>query len=175
MTAPASTGLRAGRWSVQPATGRAAFAVRDVLRRTVRGTLPLTSACVEVDARGVPVTVRAELDLAGVSTGHPRRDRDLLGPPFFDVQASPRLAFTGGPAAPRADGRWRLPGTLVMKGAQCPVELAVEVAPQGRAHRVRATTTLDRRELGITVPALLVGRAVEVVVEVDLLPPDGPA
>ena len=163
------TPLAAGVWSVDVTTARAGFRCRDVLHRPVLGSLDVTSGVVEVAESGKPVGVRAVLDLASVETGSGRRDKDLRGRSFFDVQSSGYLTFVGGCAQRRADGGWTLPGTLTLKGERCPVELEIDVSDAGR--RVRATATLDRRDLGIHVPRLLVGTAVEITVEVDLQPP----
>lgn len=159
--------LATGRWTVLPGSARASFRCRDVLHRTVTGTVSVTAGAVDVDARGVPVSVLAELDLSSVDTGNARRDRDLRGPRMLDAEGSPLLAFRGGPATARDDGGWVLPATLTMKGVTCPVEVAVAV----NGHRVSVSATVDRRELGIRAPRLLVGTAVTVLVEAELVPP----
>lgn len=159
--------LAAGVWVLDPSTTRAEFRARDVLRKTVVGTLPVLSGQVRVDTRGRPVEVTAELDLAGVSTGIGRRDTDLRGRHFLDVATSPVLRFRGEPAESDPQG-WRLDGVLTLKGVACPVQVhVVKTAP----HRVRATTSLDRRSLGIRVPRLLVAHRVEVTVDAGLTPP----
>jgi polyisoprenoid-binding protein YceI len=165
--------VAAGTWTVDPTTTRAQFRARDVFRRPVVGTLPVRVGRVEVATDGTPVEVVAELDLAGVATGIGRRDRDLLGRSFFDVRSSPVLRFAGGPARLDGEGRWLLAGTLALRGVECQVELAVELVGRGDgAARVRATTSLDRRDVGIRVPRLLVGHDVGVVVEAELVPPE---
>lgn len=167
-TAP---GLRTGTWTVAPSTTRAMFQVRDVLHRWVYGTLAVTSGSVGVDAQGIPSSAYAEVDLASVATGSERRDKDLRGRSFLDVQSSPRLVFSSGPATAAGPNRWTLPGRLAMKGMECPVLLQVQVTTTSSGARVRATTTLDRRQLGISAPRLLVGSEVVVTVEADLLAP----
>lgn len=164
----AATTVAAGTWFLRTATAQ--FCARDLLRKPVRGTLPVRSGQVRVGADGRVTGATAELDLAGVSTGHPKRDRDLRGRRFFDVEADPALRFTGGPAR-HEDGRWILPGTLRLKEIDCPVELAVEVLAAGAdALSVRATTALDRWDAGIRVPRLLLGRRVEITVTAQLVP-----
>jgi polyisoprenoid-binding protein YceI len=172
MSAPTRPGvLQPGRWAVTPTSSRAGFTARDVLRKPVVGTLDITSAYVEVDEHGIPVAVSAELDLASVDTGNDRRDTDLRGRRFFDVSGSPQLLFTGGPGVHRGDG-WSVPGLLTLRGVSCPVQLAVTVRERADGGRsVRAEAVLDRRDLGITVPRLLVGATVQVTVEAELLPP----
>jgi len=165
-------GLAAGTWTVDTASSTAQFRARDVLRKTVVGTLPVLSGSVQVSADGEPVQVAAELDLAGVETGNARRDRDLRGHRFFHVERGATLHATAGPARPDGEGRWVLTGELVLHTVRCPVELTAElVSLAGDRAVVRATTSLDRRDVGIDVPQLLVGRRVDVVVDAVLRVP----
>jgi polyisoprenoid-binding protein YceI len=164
--------LAAGTWQVDTAATSARFRARDVLRKPVDGTLPVLSAGVEVSPEGLPLHVWADLDLAGVATGSARRDRDLRGPRFFDVERGGVLRFTS--AAARADdaGRWRLPGELALGANRCAVSVEVQVqSAEGDRVTVLAATMLDRRELGIRVPRLLVGPMVTVTVEAVLVAP----
>lgn len=167
-----SAGVVAGTWTVDPTATAAQFRARDVLRKTVVGTLNVLSGDVEVSPDGVPVHVRAGLDLASVTTGNTRRDADLRNPRFLDVEREPVLRLTARPATPDGPGRWVLPGQLSLKGVTCPLEVIAELVDiaEGRAC-VRATATLDRREAGITVSRLLVGRFVAVIVDATLRAP----
>lgn len=164
--------LPAGTWVVDAAASSAQFRARDLLHRPVVGALPVLSASVHVSPDGTPSHVLADLDLAGVVTGSARRDRDLGGHRFFDVERSSLLRFTAGPARPDGDRRWLLPGELLLKGVHCPLEVVAELVDvaDGRAS-VRATAALDRRAAGITVPRLLVGATVTITVEACLLAP----
>lgn len=95
----------------------------------------------DVSADGVPLRVRAKLGLASVATGSARRDADLCGPRLFDVQRDARLEELRGDVERAAGG------------------LHAQLAGQHRARR---------RDAGIAVPRLLVGRAV--AIEVEALP-----
>jgi polyisoprenoid-binding protein YceI len=157
---------------VDTASSTAQFRARDVLRKTVVGTVPVLSGSVQVTADGEPVQVAAELDLAGVETGNARRDRDLRGHRFFHVERGATLHVTAGLARPDGEGRWVLTGELVLHTVRCPVELTAElVSLAGDRAVVRATTSLDRRDVGIDVPQLMVGRRVDVVVDAVLRAP----
>lgn len=164
--------LAAGTWAVDAPASSARFHARDVLRKPVVGTLPVRTASVQVSPQGSPLHVTAELDLGGVSTGNARRDRDLRGRRFFDVESDGVLRFTAGPARAQDPGHWLLDGQLELRGRRCLAEVAVQLLDvvDGRA-RVRATASIDRRDAGITVPRLLVGRLVDVQVEAVLLAP----
>lgn len=167
--------LATGTWVADASATRARFRARDVLRRTVVGSLPVWSAVVEVSADGVPLSVRAVLDLAGVATGSARRDTDLRGPRFFDVERDALLVVTADRARPAGPGLWRWSGTVAMRGASCPLDIVTELAGfAGGCATVRAIATLDRRDVGITVPRLLVGRTVGIEVDAVLCAPTPP-
>ncbi len=164
--------LVAGTWTADPMATSAQFRARDILGRTVVGTLTLLSASVAVSTDGVPMHVQAELDLASVTTGNAKRDRDLRGPRFFDAQHDPVLRVTAGAARLDGPGRWLVASELTMKGHSFPLDILAELADltDGQAH-LHATATLDRREAGITVPRLLVGPSVAVVINAVLRAP----
>ena len=173
MSAPTREALHPGRWTTGPTTATASFQARDVLHRTVTGTLPVRSAVVEVGPDGRLERVQAELELAGVDTGSTRRDHDLQGKRFLHVELGGVLLFTAdsatatATATATADG-WTLPGELDLHGARCPVVLRVQrTGPSS----VRATATLHRQDLGIRVPRLIVGSLVTVTVDAELAPP----
>lgn len=155
--------LATGLWAVVPSRTTATFEARGIGGQRVTGTLPVVSGHVDVDADGIPSAVHAELDLAGVRTGNARRDKDLGKP---DLLGTGVLVFEGGPAAPGADDSWVLPGTLTMKGRTCGVVLAVSGAEQ-----LTATTSLDRRALGVRASRLMIGRVIDVTLDVTLSAP----
>lgn len=163
--------LAPGRWTVEPSSTCVEFTARDLLGRPVVGTVPLLAGSVDVDADGRPQAVRAELDATGVDTGHPRRDADLQKRRFLHTAAAPVLSVRSGPARPTEDG-WELDAVLSVRGGECPLRLLVQDVGTTAAGRVvTATTVLDRRDAGITVPAVLVRRQVELRVRAELLPP----
>lgn len=171
MTTHVATAVAPGLWTVDPVASRAQFRAWDALHKPVDGSLPVLSGRVRVDGDGIPVEVAADLDLAGVETGHARRDSDLRGRRFFDIESSPVLRFTGGPAGRDGDGRWALPGSLLLKGTECPLDVVVELlSTTGASVRVRATTALELRDAGIRVPRLLVGSRVDITVDAQLAP-----
>ncbi len=162
-----------GTWSVDAGASSARFIARDVLRKPVVGTLPVLAASVEVSASGVPVRISADLDLNGVDTGSPRRDRDLRGPRFFAVQQGGVLRFSATVARADGAGRWLLDGEIVLRGVRCPLPVQVEITDVSDERvAVLARAVLDRREIGIDVPRLLVGRVVTISVDAVLTPPN---
>jgi polyisoprenoid-binding protein YceI len=164
------TTLPTGRWVVDLTRTTVTFTVRGAFGSTVTGTVPVTNA--SVTSTGTGLDVAAQLDLGALDTGNPRRDRDLRKPRLLDLDAHPTASFTG-----RATDATALviDGVLAVRGRDVPLRLEVTVAdgaqlaPGGTVSAV-ATTTLDRRDLGISAPAFMIGRRVDVTVSATLVP-----
>ena len=186
MTHPAMTGpaslLRPGDWIADPAACSLTFAVQNFRLRTVTGLIPLIGATVHVGPGGYPASIRAELDAAGIDTGHSRRDRDLRGKRFLAAERWPVITFEADDLRPGAadDLRpgataWTVTGTLTVKDARCPVRLDVAgftIPADGAAVDLRATGRLDRRSAGVTAaPGFFVGHLISLSLAVRLCPP----
>ncbi|MFD4251459.1 YceI family protein [Amycolatopsis thermoflava] len=155
------TAVRSGNWTVVAADTTARFTVRDLGFKRVTGTIPVRGGSVQ------GTDVRAELDLAGLDTGHPKRDADLRKPGLLDSAARPVLRFRG-----TAADAGRVDGALELRGTTCPVTLAVHPAPDDRpeAPHLIATGVLDRAPLRMRVPRFVIGRHIEITVDVRLVP-----
>jgi polyisoprenoid-binding protein YceI len=165
--APADLRTAAGTWSVSGSRTRLGFAVGN-LGRTVHGTLPCSWGDVVVDASGAPVRARVGIDLRGVATGIDRRDADLCGPRFLDVDRRPTMTWTADRFTRGADGGWTATGTLSLRGTSAPLTVTGGVEsldPAGGSVRVLATAVLDRSAVGIRAPAPLVGRRVDITID----------
>ena len=194
MTHPAMTGpaslLRPGDWIADPAACSLTFAVQNFRLRTVTGLIPLIGATVHVGPGGYPASIRAELDAAGIDTGHSRRDRDLRGKRFLAAERWPVITFEADDLRPGAaddlrpgaadDLRpgataWTVTGTLTVKDTHCPVRLDVAgftIPADGAAVDLRATGRLDRRSAGVTAaPGFFVGHLISLSLAVRLCPP----
>ena len=160
----AATGTRlpTGHWHLLPDQSTASFQVANLGFRTVTGTIPLREGSAHVDAAGELVGVRAVLDLDGLDTGSWRRDADLRKPHLLDTDRHPELTFEGAGLAPAPEG-WRLEGRLGCRGTSAPVQVAVRTPDPGADPvELHLDTELDRRDLGLRVPRLLIGQRVRV-------------
>lgn len=167
------TTVSVGRRQIVTTLSSAGFSVRSLGLTTVTGTVPITSAWVDVDTRGAPASVHATLDLASLDTGNPRRDGHLRSPSLLDLERHPTLRFCGRPT--RTDRGWTLYGTVEAHGASTRILLEASVSEGADGSTtVRASGTLDRRDLGVRAPRFLIGRRVEVHLDVMLVPaPEG--
>lgn len=180
MTHPALTGrpglARPGDWTADRTACSVTFSVRNFGLRTVTGQIPLLRAVVHVDAGGRPVSIRAELDAAGLGTGNRRRDLDLRGRRFLATDRWPVIRFEAKDIEPNGTV-FAVSGTLTVQETNCPVRLdvAVPVIPAGAPADhldLHATAHLDRRSAGVTAaPAFLVGHEVTLSLAIRLRPP----
>ncbi|HEY7045744.1 MAG TPA: YceI family protein [Jatrophihabitantaceae bacterium] len=152
------------RWRVAVADTVAAFSVRELGVWRVRGTIPVVDGVVEVDSAGVVTSLTATLDPAGIATGNARRDADLRGRKLLDVASHPRWTFRADQAERTATG-WTVHGSFE---ATAPVELTLHVT-ETASGRFTATATLDRRAAGVRAPRFLIGRRVDVELDVRLV------
>ena len=167
-----AVGTTATSWQVDTGRATARFAVPNFGVRTVVGTVPVVSGTVTTDGSGRVLGVRAVLGAAGVDTGHVRRDRDLRAPGLLAAEQVPTWLFVSEAVEPDGAG-WRVTGRLTVRR---PCTVVLDVAPPEQladgSLRVRATTSLDRRDAGVRAPRVLVGRRVEVELDA-VLRPDG--
>jgi polyisoprenoid-binding protein YceI len=146
------------------------FAVCNFGLKTVTGTVPITSAWIDVDAAGTPTAVHASLDLGSLDTGNARRDRDLRKPSLLDLDRYPTLIFSGRPH--RTDQHWTVRGTVQAHGTSTPITLNASVSEGADGSMtVHAAGQLDRRALAVHAPRFMIGRLVKVSLNVTFSPP----
>lgn len=165
-----TVGATATTWEVDTSRATAAFSVGNLGVRQVSGTVPVLDGVVTTDGHGGVLALRARLDATGVDTGHARRDRDLRAHGLLAVEQVPTWSFVSEAVTVDGDG-WLVTGVLTVR-RPCPVQVRVAAAqplPDGGL-RVRATTSLDRRDAGVRAPRVLVGRHVDVALDVVLRP-----
>lgn len=122
------------------------------------------------------IDLEVELDARAMTAGG-KTDTDYLkGTAFFDVANHPVVRFTGrrmamtGPATARVDGQ------ITARGVTRPAVLAVTFRePPARATGrepidLSATTTINRRDFGMTSYGLVVGKNVTITIRARLLP-----
>jgi polyisoprenoid-binding protein YceI len=166
------TQLVAGTWTVSDSRTRVTFDVGN-LGGTAHGSVACRWGRVEIGEDGVPLRVRAELDLDSLDTGIAKRDADLRKPRFLDIDRYPTMTWAAHRFTRTDDGSWTAEGVLCVRGTSAPLALvgAPELAaPGGPWIRVRATGELDRTAVGIRVPSVVVGRRVRIAVDAWLTP-----
>jgi polyisoprenoid-binding protein YceI len=160
-------------WTVDPVHSTAQFTARHFGVVPVIGTIPIRSASVKlVYGTQVPVAVTADFDPSKLDTHDDRRDNDLRSPHFFDVATLPVMRFV----STRIEGdakHFTVTGDLTMHGQTHLVTLNAQVVGAGKSPRGRpiiayvATVTVDRTQWGMTYGPLIVGKDVDISVNVE--------
>ena len=118
MTAPL---LAAGTWAVSDSRTRVTFRVGN-LGRQAHGSVACSWGELRLDGDGLPVAVRAELDLNSLDTGIAKRDADLRKPRLLDIDRHPTMTWNADRFTPADDGSWTAEGTLCVRGTRCAAE-----------------------------------------------------
>jgi polyisoprenoid-binding protein YceI len=165
------TSISAGIWTADLTRTRAAFAARHLFGQTVHGTIAVTGGTLEVGPDGQPRRFQATLDPASIDTGNVRRDADLCGRRFLDVETYP-LMEASADGIDVAAGRWRADAVLRVRRSEAPlrIEARLDVLPAEARLVLSGTARLDLRDAGIRVPGLMVRRFVDLSFSAQLTP-----
>jgi polyisoprenoid-binding protein YceI len=170
MTMTSTLALATGTWQLDAAASTAAFRVGN-LGRTVHGTVPLLEGTFEV-VGGKPSAVQGSLDLSAIDTGHPKRDKDLRKPNLLDLDTHPTMTFTSRTITPidtsGHDTGWHITGRLRIRNIAVPVAGDVTMSTTDDSVTLTATARFDRKPLGIRAPRFLIGRFIDVTLNMKV-------
>lgn len=177
--------LEAGTWTIDAAHTLVEFSVRHMTIARVTGRFGAVSGSAAVpEDDPLKATVTATIDVASVSSGHPKRDELIRSADFLDVDQFPVMTFVSHAPVPAASGRWRIPGELTIKGVTRPAELDAVFEGVIR-HRgatragFSATTEINRKDFGVAWNGILdtggavVSDTVRISLEVELVRAEG--
>lgn len=162
-------------YAIDTAHSSAGFAVKHMMVSTVRGEINIASGSVSYDEKNPSATrVEATLDVKTVNTGNAKRDDHLRNPDFFDIAKFPTLTFKSKKAWKEGDALIVL-GDLTIHGVTKEARLKVENIsaevkdPWGSLRRgATATTTINRKDFGLTYNSVLETGGVAVSEEVTI-------
>jgi polyisoprenoid-binding protein YceI len=168
-------------WNIDTSHTSAQFAVKHMLVSTVRGNLGPVVGWVRWNGKDVSsLAVHAVIDVTGINSGNPGRDRDLRSDNFLLTEQYPDITFVSKRVTDVTPGRFKLVGDLTLRGVTKEVVLDVEGPSQPiqrTANRppvvgATATTTINRKDFGVRYNALIeAGGAVvsdEVKITIDI-------
>jgi polyisoprenoid-binding protein YceI len=157
------TDIRPGTYRVDPTRSAVRFTATHVFGlKPVDGTMAITSGTVAVADALRRSTVSAEMDARSWATDDQRRDKDVKGKRFLDVDAHPMIGFrstrvTGGSAG------WQIAGVLSVRGGSTEVMLDLtEIVSTVDGYRFTATATVDRVAAGVPGGRAIIGRLLKV-------------
>ncbi len=166
-------------YRIDPAHTTIGFRIRHMGIAFVEGEFDDFEGTITYDPENVAAT-RADVTVqtTSIDTDVQQRDDHLRSADFFEVETYPTMTFTATGVQPTGQHAFRLVGDLTIKETTKEVILEVEAAgpiPTENGHRVgfHATTTIDRRDFGITwgselpggIPA--VGNQVQLVLDLE--------
>ncbi len=117
--------------------------------------------------------VTATIEVGSVDTANADRDAHLQNDDFFDAPKYPEITFASTEWKQTGENTFKVTGDLTMLDITRPVTLDVELLGfgQGRGDTYlsgwTATTTIDRRDWGITYGRPAVGDTVDIVLDVQ--------
>jgi polyisoprenoid-binding protein YceI len=160
-------GAWASAWALDPSATRIEFSVRNLSVAHVDGTFRLASGHVTLDDEDPSrSTIEAVIDAASVDTSESKRDAHLRSADFLDVARYPTIAFRSTRIERGDGGHWKVTGDLTLLGRTRSVLLEVERSTSEGTHpRAHATTTIDRRDFGMTYAGFAVGKQVAITID----------
>jgi polyisoprenoid-binding protein YceI len=123
-------------------------------------------------------TIEMTADVSSINTGVDRRDTDLKGPSWFDVEKYPKIIFRNDSFEKISSDRYKLKGTITMHGVTKPITLDVVyngkvLNPMTKKYSIGFTITgkLNRNDFGIgkDPSSVTVGDEVEVKANVEFI------
>jgi len=168
-------------WQIDPAHTSVEFTVKHMMFSKVRGRFEAVDGALRYDPDGnlADAGVEVTIDAASIDTGQEDRDQHLRSADFLDVEEYGELRFESTSVEARGDDEFSVTGDLTIRGVTREVELDAELSgiatdPWGNERiAFSATTTIDRRDFGLTwnqaleTGGVLVGHEVKISIEVQ--------
>ncbi len=162
-------------WSFDRSHSTVEFTVRNLFFFTVKGKLAPPVGTLVIDEVDIThSSVSATIEAQSVDTRNKQRDAHLRAPDILDVQHYPEIHFQSSSVRPGNDrDTLRVKGSLTIKNKTLPVELEVILLDRSRSPRGEeviyyvATAQLDRFQFGINYGRGIIGRLLNVTINVQ--------
>lgn len=162
-------------YKIDPAHSSVGFSVRHFFTK-VPGVFGKTTGTIVVDRENLEQSsVEAVIDVGSVDTREAKRDAHLKNQDFFLVEKFPTMTFKSKSWKKTGTDTYDVAGDLTIKDQTKPVVLKVKLLGFGPGNRDaqlsgwEATTTLDRRDFGISYGQKVVGNEVDVTINVEAI------
>ena len=162
-------------WAIDPTHTTVEFAVKNFFFFTVKGSVTTLDGTIVLDAADIRRSfVAVVLRSASIETGSKRRDAHLRAADFLEADRFPEIRFQSTQVEPGTDrDTLRVTGLLTIKDKSREIVLDVSeidrsCSPSGEhVAYYTALTELDRHDFGIDYLSLLIGRKLEVTINVQ--------
>jgi len=162
-------------WIIDPSHTTIEFSIRNLFVFTVKGTVAAGEGTIVLDAGTVSgSSVTAVLQPSSINTGNQRRDEHLRSPAYLDANRFPEIRFQSTRVEPGIDrDTLRVTGTLTIKNQSKEIVLDVSEIDRSRSPGGEyiayygARTGLDRHDFQVGGMPLLIGRRVEIAINVQ--------
>jgi len=169
-------------WEIDDAHTAAKFKIKHLMVSNVYGQITGAKGNLEIDDKDLTKTTgTVTLDVTTINTNNEKRDAHLKEADFFEVSKHPTLTYQIKKVSKSKGGKYSIEGELTLKGVTKPVSLKdVEITPTvkdpwgGIRRGLSGTTTIDRKDFGITWNKVLdgggitLGEKVEVEIAAEL-------
>ena len=156
---------------------QAEFVVSHLALSKVHGQIPLVSGTATIGANNLPTGINATFDAASLETHNDFRNSDLRDH-YFEVAKYPTITFVERGVQGKA-AAFKMTGDLTIHGVTKPVTVTAQMdgtaVVRGKKHvAYTGTTTIDRRDYGMTFGplldgALIAGDEVTINIETDIV------
>lgn len=122
------------------------------------------------------IDLDVDLDARSMTAGNKTDTEYLKGKAFFDIANHPAVRFSGRRMAMTSPSTARVDGQITARGMTRPTVLAVTfrdppAKATGRATvELTATTTINRKDFGMTAYSVIVGKKVTITIKARLVP-----
>ena len=154
------------------------FSVDHLGFSAVHGWFREFDAQIDFDPKAVEDTrVRFVIDVSSIDTNWDRRDEDLLGPNFFNVEQFSEIIFESTRVTPTGTDTAEIIGNLTIRDVTRPVTLEAELnrlAPSPLTRKEVAgftvTGTIDRTDFDMSYATPGIGAEVPIRIELEMSP-----
>lgn len=180
---PAATAADATSLKIDPQHSAVNFEVTHLMFMKVSGKFREFEGTFDFDeGRGTLFNIDVAIQAASIDTNVEARDNDLRSRRFFDVEKFPALTFKSTAPTELNDGKGHIRGILTMHGVEKEVVLDAELLGKGKdpwgnlKYGFQATTTINRKDFGMTwnevleAGGVMVGDEVEVSLHIEAAP-----
>jgi len=170
-------------WAIDPEHSYVGFKVRHLMVSNVKGNFTTFNGTVDLDDKDLAKSkVAVNIDTNSIDTNVQKRDEHLRSADFLDVAKYPAMTFASKKISQNGKDRIAITGDLTLHGVTREAVLDAESLspeikdPWGNIRRgTTATTTINRKDFGLTWNAALetggvvVGDEVTILLEIEMI------